>query len=164
MRNECCRVLKREQWVEYVCETLPRERAAIVARHIAACSECRQRSEELLSADRRLIAAAASLRESLPAVNPTALAAFDEWRQNASVPGFVPQRLLRLELFLTPICGFRTAERAMRVAARQALVDSVDLLTECHWPVFVKNLSSLVGALCGEFTGELLWRVGQTAA
>ncbi|MGH9665305.1 MAG: hypothetical protein ACRD9L_12860 [Bryobacteraceae bacterium] len=160
-----CRVLTREQWIEYVCETLPPERSVIVARHLAACPECRGKSDELLLADRRLVAAAALLRASLPDVNPAALEAFEEWRRNTSAgPVLVSRRLLRLELFLTPICGFRTAERAMGVAARQVLVDSVELLTEGHWAAFVKNLSSLVGALCGEFTGDLLWRVGQTAA
>lgn len=160
-----CPGLTHEEWIEYTCGTLPPGREAAVSRHIGGCAECRSKSEELIAAEHQLIAAAALLRESLPVGSQAALEAFEEWQRLApATPDFVPQRLVRLELFLTPVCGFRTAERAMRLAARQALVDSVDLLTERHWPLFVRNLSSLVGALCGEFTGDLLRRVGQTAA
>ena len=160
-----CRVLTREQWIEHICDTLPPERSAIVARHIDACPECRQRSEQLLLTEGRLIAAAGLLRDSLPVVTPAIEEAIGEWRRQLSPSSdLVPQRLLRLELFLTPICGFRTAERAMGIAAHQALAGSVGSLTEGNWPAFVKNLSSLVCALCGEFTGDLLCRVGQTVA
>ncbi|MEO7142120.1 MAG: hypothetical protein ABI165_01315 [Bryobacteraceae bacterium] len=160
-----CSSFTHEEWVEHACGSLPSSRQAEVEAHIARCAECREKSEELLLVDRRLIAAATLLRESLPAVSPAASQAFEEWiRLAAATLDFVPRRLLRLELFLTPICGFRTAERAMLIAARHALVESVDLLTERHWAAFVKSLSALVGALCGEFAGDLLWRVGQTAA
>lgn len=163
MRN----TFPRKEWVEYACDTLPPDRKAAMDKHIAECAECRAISAQLLQVDRRLVAAAALLRESLPPESIPAREAFEEWRNRVGVApesGFVPQGLLRMELFLTPICGFRTAERAMLVATRQALAESVDLLTEVHWPAFVDSLSSIASALCGEPAGDLLREIGRQAA
>lgn len=133
-------------------------------RHILTCGECATIHEQFQRIDRDLIAAVAILRESVPVSESSCEKAFETFWRNRQPDREIDdlsQRIIRLQLFLAPICGFGTAQRAMLAAAGRSAAESVELLTEIEWPAFVKHLSSIVGALCGEPSGRLLWRLGQ---
>ena len=135
--------------------------------HILRCEECDATSRTLRDVEGELLAAVAALRDSLPGLELSGERAYKRWRQRrvpALATEHVSRRIVRLQLFLAPICGFGTAERAMLAAAERSPVDSVELLTELEWPAFVKHLSSIVSALCGEPSGRLLWYIGQPMA
>lgn len=131
--------------------------------HISRCEECGATSRMLRDVEGELVAAMARFRESLPGLEASAERAYERWREQRETDQ-VSRRIVRLQLFLAPICGFGTAERAMLAAAERSPADSVELLTELEWPVFVKHLSSIVSALCGEPSGQLLWHIGQPMA
>jgi predicted anti-sigma-YlaC factor YlaD len=153
----------RQQWVEYTSGVAPVELTFEIDRHIGRCEECAQISRQFAEVDRELIAAVAALRDSIPVSEWSAERAYETWRrQRPSVAEAdrVSNRIVRLQLFLAPICGFGTAQRAM-LAAGESAAAPVDLLTELEWPAFLQHLSSIVGALCGEPAGRLLWYLGQ---
>ena len=154
----------RQQWIEYTCGEATTALRVAMDDHISRCEECGATSRMLRAVEGELVAAVASFRESLPGLESAAERAYERWREQR-VPALateqVSRRIVRLQLFLAPICGFGTAERAMLAAAERSPADSVELLTELEWPAFVKHLSSIVSALCGEPSGRLLWHIGQ---
>jgi hypothetical protein len=153
----------RQQWVEYTCGAAPMELQAAMEDHVSWCGDCREISRMFAHVDRELIAAATIFRDSLAGLESSGERAYEVWRQDrlpAWETDHVSRRIVRLQLFLAPICGFGTAERAMYAAAGR----SVELLTELEWPAFIKDLSSIVGALCGEPAARLLWHLGQPLA
>ena len=153
----------RQQWVEYTTELAPVELKIAMDRHTRTCGECAAILERFAEVDRELIAAVAILRESIPVSEWSAERAYDARQRRLPVreADDLEQRIVRLQLFLAPICGFGTAQRAMLVAAGRSAAASVEVLTDVEWPAFVKHLSSIVGALCGEPAGRLLWYLGQ---
>ena len=157
----------RQQWIEYTCGEATTALRVAMDDHISSCEECRATSRMLADVEGELIAAVAGFRDALPGLESSGERAFERWRERR-VPALeteqVSRRIVRLQLFLAPICGFGTAERAMLAAVERSPADSVELLTELEWPAFVKHLSSIVGALCGEPSGRLLWHIGQPMA
>jgi len=154
----------RRQWIEYTCGAAPLELQVAIEDHVAWCGDCRETSRMFEHVDRELIAAATIFSDSLSGLESSGERAYEVWRQER-LPAWendhVSRRIVRLQLFLAPICGFGTAERAMFAAAGRSTADSVELLTELEWPAFIKDLSSIVGALCGEPAAQLLWYLGQ---
>jgi hypothetical protein len=135
--------------------------------HMVSCHECRTISRTFEDVDRELVAAVTSFRDSFSGLESSGERAYELWRQErmpAWETDHLSRRIVRLQLFLAPICGFGTAERAMLAAASRSTADSVELLTEPQWPAFVRHLSSIVGALCGEPAAHLLWHIGQPMA
>jgi hypothetical protein len=143
------------------------ELQAAMEDHISCCGDCRAISRTFEDVDRELIAAVTILRDSFSGSELSGERAYEVWRQER-LPAWendhLSRRIVRLQLFLAPICGFGTAERAMLAAAGRSDADSVELLTELEWPAFIKDLSSIVGALCGEPAAGLLWHLGQPLA
>jgi hypothetical protein len=135
--------------------------------HIRSCEHCEAISRRFEQVDHELLAAVAILRDSLQGLESSGEQAYELWRWKR-MPAWegdqLSRRIVRLQLFLAPICGFGTTQRAMRAAAGRSTADSVELLTDLEWPAFVKHLSSIVGALCGEPAARLLWCIGQPAA
>ena len=156
----------RQQWVEYTCGAAPLELRFAIDDHMTRCEHCRAFSRMLEDVDRELIDAVAILRDSVSISEAQGERAYELWRerQTAWETDHLSRRIVRLQLFLAPICGFGTAERAMFAAAGRSKSDSVELLTEHQWPAFVKHLSSIVGDLCGEPAARLLWHIGQPMA
>ncbi len=132
--------------------------------HIGTCEECEAISLRLEHVERELTAAVAILHDSVGSLESAGEQAYELWRQRLPdwETDYHSERIVRLQLFLAPICGFGTAERAMVAAAGRSSADAVELLTESQWPAFVRHLSSIVGALCGEPAGRLLWHIGQS--
>jgi predicted anti-sigma-YlaC factor YlaD len=150
----------RQQWVEYTCGVAPPKLQFAMDQHIRNCEDCRALARRFEAVDRELIAAVALIHDTVPPLEISAERAYQLCiRQPAS--GCLDDRIDRLQLFLTPICGFGTAQRAMFAAAARSAANSVELLTELEWPSFVSHLSSIVGTLCGEPTGRVLWHIGQ---
>jgi hypothetical protein len=157
----------RQQWIEYACGDATTALRLAMDDHIANCADCRATSRMLADVEGELVAAVAIFRDSLPGLESSSGRAYELWRERrvpAAATDQVSRRIIRLQLFLAPICGFGTAERAMLAAAERSPADSVELLTELEWPAFVKHLSSIVSALCGEPSGRLLWHIGQPMA
>jgi predicted anti-sigma-YlaC factor YlaD len=157
----------RRQWVEYTCGAAPLELRAAMEDHIRDCADCRAISSTFEDVDRELVAAVTVFRDSVSSVEFAGDRAYKMWRQErlpAWETDHLSRRIVRLQLFLAPICGFGTAERAMLAAASRSTAGSVELLTEPQWPAFVKHLSSIVGGLCGEPSARLLWHIGQPMA
>ena len=154
----------RQQWIEYTCGEATTAVRVAMDDHMLRCAECRSTSRMFEAVEGELVAAMAMFRDSLPDLESSSERAYERWRERrtpAVVTEQVSRRIVRLQLFLAPICGFGTAERAMLAAAERSPADSVELLTELEWPAFVKHLSSIVSALCGEPSGRLLWHIGQ---
>jgi hypothetical protein len=158
----------RQQWVEYTCGAAPLELKFAMDDHIGRCHECAAISGSFEDIERELMEAVGILRESVPELEWRGERAYELWRNERPRPVaedgpalHLSQRIVRLQLFLAPICGFGTAQRAMLAAAGRSTVDSIEVLTELEWPGFVQHLSSIVGALCGEPAGWLLWHIGQ---
>lgn len=156
----------RQQWVEFTCGVAPLELKFAMDDHIGRCRECSAISRRFEDIERELMEAVGILRESVPELEWSGERAYELWRKERPVaePGpalNLSQRIVRLQLFLAPICGFGTAQRAMLAAAGRSTVDSIEVLTELEWPGFVQHLSAIVGALCGEPAGWLLWQIGQ---
>lgn len=152
----------RQEWVEYTSGVVAEDLKLSMDRHIRRCEECSgivRRFEEI---EHELVEAVAILRESVPVSEWSGERAYEALRREGlpERADLLAERILRLQLFLTPICGFGTVQRAMLAAAGQAAADSVERLTEREWPAFVGHLSSIVGALCGEPSGRLLWHLG----
>jgi hypothetical protein len=157
----------RQQWVEYTCGAAPVELQLAIEEHVSWCGDCRETSRMFEHIEGELIAAATIFRDSLSGLESSGERAYEVWRRER-LPGEdsdrLSRRIVRLQLFLAPICGFGTVERAMFAAAGRSTADSVELLTELEWPGFIRNLSSIVGALCGEPAALLLWHLGQPLA
>jgi predicted anti-sigma-YlaC factor YlaD len=146
----------RQQWVEYTSGVAPPKLQFAMDQHMRNCEECRAVAGRFETVDRELIAAVALIHDAVPPLEISAERAYQFCRQQPALG----DRIDRLQLFLTPICGFGTAQRAMFAAAARSAANSVELLTELEWPSFVSHLSSIVETLCGEPTGRVLWHIG----
>lgn len=154
----------RQQWVEYTCGEATTALRVAMDRHITSCAECRTTSRMFEQVEGELLAAVTTFRDSLPSLESASERAYEAWRERCTAAPEIDlpsRRIIRLQLFLAPICGFGTAERAMLAAAARSPADSIDLLTEREWPAFVKHLSAIVSALCGEPSGRLAWHIAQ---
>lgn len=149
-------------WLEFSEGGLPRDRETTMRQHIAACFECRQKVERLRCVESELHELGTRIRDSMTICDRRIQDAYRALRFAEDNP--VDERLMHLEVFVSGICGTRTADRALRAAAHHANAPSAGVITDRQWPDFVKKLSSIVGALCGEPAARLLYALGGTAA
>lgn len=154
-------------WLEFIEGCPPPDRERTMRQHLAACFECRQKVEQFRSIDRELREVGARIRDSVTICDQRIQNAYRALRflpDSEPKNNPVEQRLMWLEVFVAGICGTRTAERALRAAAQHANAASTQAITDRQWPDFVRKLSSIVGALCGEPAARLLYAIGWTAA
>ena len=71
----------------------------------------------------------------------------------------VQARLTFLEAILAPMCGARTASKALRAAAGATSASKLNFVTSENWEPFLERLTSFATVMCGD-TGANLIRVG----
>jgi anti-sigma factor RsiW len=89
--------------------------------------------------------------------------------QRAAWPSFksgadaspVRERLDRLESVMAPMCGSRTALRALQAAALGSPARSLEKVTRDNWTPFLTSLTSIAAVMCGETGAHLVWESGQ---
>jgi anti-sigma factor RsiW len=144
--------------MDYAIDEIERDRRGELERHLEACEACRAAVERIRMADREIARLARQLRESVPVPVDEIEQALARMRTRSATAA--PQQLVWLELFLTRMCGKHTAQRAISRAARETSAGPLESLGELQWEVFVLQLKSIVGQLCGEPAAQLLHAIG----
>lgn len=129
--------------------------------HFALCKECRNAASDLSAMEEHLRVSASIFRNALSMVNGPTEELFQKWilRGNDGYDDAF-HRMLRLKAFLSPICGYRTAERIMTRSSKRMLLGSLDTGSESEWLEFLQNVISTIEALCGGPTSRFLWEIG----
>jgi hypothetical protein len=73
----------------------------------------------------------------------------------------INQRLDALAAVMAPMCGSRTARKALSAAARVSPARSLEQVTWENWTPFLTSLKSIATVMCGETGAHLVWESGQ---
>src|SRR5262249_56639758 len=69
----------------------------------------------------------------------------------------IQQKLDALAAVMAPMCGTRTAIKALSAAAQISAARSLEWVTEDNWTSFLASLKSIAAVMCGETGASLVW-------
>ena len=157
-----------DQWASYL-DGEPNYRDQIEA-HLIGCRQCWEFNERMSRTASRLDAAGGAMRHHFPlpdGILHRSLARVLRRirRQNefpeSEQPVEVRARLDSLKEVLAPMCGSKTATRALAAAAMGSPARSLERVSEENWHPFLTSLKSIAVVMCGETGAHLVWESGQ---
>ena len=155
--------ISEQDWIDYLDGGLGAEVRDRIEAHLIGCLACWQLYDELARARAALREGGERLRAGL------ALSDEGMWaglhgvfaRIGTGAPDPVRARLGELEAVMAPLCGPKTAARAIRAAAVSSPARSLDRVTRDNWEPFLTSLTSIAAVMCGETGAHLVWESGQ---
>ncbi len=163
--------ISEQQWIDYLDQRLlGGDEHACIDAHLADCHECRELHRRMsrtvkslqemgFEVGRRFPVDEDQLHVSLAKVLARILDT--EARQQRLTHTGIQERLDQLEEMLALMCGSWTAVNALRVAAKNTLVNSLDELTTDNWTSFLKRLTAIAEVFCGDTGAKLVWEYGK---
>jgi hypothetical protein len=166
-----------QEWNDYLEGTADDQTRDRLEAHLIGCLSCWETYEQLAQATSALRCGGARVRAELSATDQDLLrgaratfgklaaaeskSAASDSTQPPAPEQLIPKRLDELEALLIPMCGSRTANRAMRTAAKTSPACSLEQVNAETWTPFLANLTSIAGVMCGETGAHLIWERGQ---
>jgi hypothetical protein len=154
------------EWNDYLDGRAAAELRDRIEAHFLGCLECWEFYERISTATRELFNAGEEARRSLTledrqlhAMLRRVFAQLRDEPQPASSQ--VRRRLNALEKVLAPLCGTMAAARAIQAAARNSPARSLEGVSQDNWEPFLKKLTAIAAAMCGETFASLVWERGQ---
>lgn len=140
------------QWLDYTEGRLSARERLQMDEHIASCSECRGRRDDMLRADEQLRTAAGETREAYQGNEGSVARIWDGVRfriRRALATGAEESvGLDQLRSILVSMFGAVTADGALKTAALRVNPE--------HRDHFASNLGVLVDVVCGDKAGRLV--------
>ena len=156
------------EWNDYLDGRATAEVRDRIEAHFLGCVECWEFYEQISGATQKLLEACDEARQVLTC---------DDWHLHAMLRGVfarlralepgsavnpqVQGQLNMLETVMAPFFGTRAAVNALHAAAKNSPARSLEQVTPDNWEPFLKNLSSIAAAMCGETLAGLIWERGQ---
>lgn len=162
-----------EEWNDYIEGQVDDETRDRVEAHLIGCLSCWEFYERMANATRALRVSGAGTR-AIFALHDRQLHAglrgvfakinaVEAEGRNAGAQSHrtIQQKLDALAAVMTPMCGSRTAIKALRAAAQVSPARSLERVTEDNWTSFLASLRSIAAVMCGETGARLVWESGQ---
>ncbi len=159
-----------QEWNDYVEGRAAAGLCDRIEAHMLGCWSCWELYEQLARATQALRAEGEQARVALPLTdadlraglqNVLARVAEAEASEHSQIRARIKQRIDALAAVLAPMCGARTADKALRAAAQDSPARSLERMTEDNWTPFLANLRSIATVMCGETGAHLVWESGQ---
>jgi len=157
-----------EEWNEYFDGGAAAEARDRIEAHIADCVSCWEFYEQMSAVTRALGEAGEEARHALPLDDPQLhrmlRGVFAEIRKGEAPvvrQSDVRQQLDSLETVMAPYCGPLAAVRVLHTAARHSPARSLAGVTPTNWEPFLKRLTAIAAAMCGDTFASLVWERGQ---
>ncbi|HJZ82857.1 MAG TPA: zf-HC2 domain-containing protein [Pyrinomonadaceae bacterium] len=164
-----------EEWNDYLeglADEATRDR---LEAHLIGCLDCWEFYEQMAHATGNLRIAGKRLRAELVLSDRQLHAGFERVfaklnNSETNGPGLsreplphqpIQQKLDALAALLAPMCGPRTALKALRTAANDSPARSLEQVTAENWTPFLANLTFIANVMCGETGAHLVWESGQ---
>src|SRR5262245_33749822 len=159
-----------EEWNDYIEGRTDNEARDRMEAHLIGCLSCWEFHERMATATRALVASGAGMR---------AVFALQDRRLNAGLRAVfakingaeaakrdrplraIQQRLDALAAVMAPMCGAKSAAKALRAAAQVSHARSLECVTEDNWTSFLTSLKTIAAVMCGETGARLVWERGQ---
>lgn len=157
------------EWNDYLDGGATPEVRDRIEAHLFGCLECWEFYDRLAGATRNLGAAGEEARQRLTLedrrLHAMLRGVFAQLQEGAPVGATqtqVQRRLSLLEKVLAPFCGPHAAVRALHAAAQNSPARSLERLTTENWEPFLKKLTAIAAAMCGESFASLVWERGRS--
>jgi len=153
------------EWMRYLEGALDRDAADRLEAHFIGCKPCWDYFDQLASAEEQLRLSGEAVRRELAICDRALYRALVSTvsrinRQETSADD-VLARLDYLRATMVPMCGARTVDRALKVAAEGSPARSLDGINDENWNPFLLSLTSIAAVMCGETAADLIWESGQ---
>src|SRR5262245_46056030 len=160
-----------EEWNDYIEGRTDGEARDRIEAHLIGCLSCWEFHERMATATRSLRASGAGMRAAFALqdrqLNAGLRAVFAKINEAEAAKRDRPLRAIQQRLdaraaVMTPMCGSRTAAKALRAAAQVSLACSLERVTEDNWTSFLTSLKTIAAVMCGETGARLVWERGQS--
>lgn len=152
------------EWNDYLDGAAATDIRDRIEAHLFGCLECWEIYDRLAGATRELNQAGEQARQRLTLddrqLHTMLRGVFAQLRDGAAQTQ-MQRRLSLLEKVLAPFCGPQAAVRALHAAAQQSPARSLERLTTEDWEPFLKRLTHIAAAMCGESFASLVWERGR---
>jgi len=156
------------EWNDYLDGRATDEVRDRIEAHLIGCLECWEFYEQMSGATQELLEAGEEARQGLTledrqlhAMLRGVFARLGTTEAGAAAPSCVQGQLNLLETVLAPFCGTQAAVSALHAAAENSPAHSLDRVTPDNWEPFLKKLTAIAAAMCGETFAGLVWESGQ---
>lgn len=158
-----------EQWLAYLDHELDASARDLLEAHILGCASCWEFNDRMARSTMQLAAQGRIARHSVPLtdehLHSSLSATLARIRGQEQVRGpwqtaEVKARILSLERVMAPMCGAKTAVKALRAAAQGSPAQSLDHVSQDNWTPFLASLRSIATVMCGETGAHLVWEWG----
>jgi hypothetical protein len=157
-----------EEWNEYLDGGATAATRDRIEAHIAGCVSCWEFHGRMSAVTRALGEAAEEARHALPLDDPQlhrmlrgVFAEIRNGEASLAPQSDVQQQLDSLETVMAPYCGPRAATRVLHTAARHSPARSLGAVTHANWEPFLRRLTAIAAAMCGDTFASLVWERGQ---
>jgi hypothetical protein len=156
------------EWNDYLDGRAPAEVRDRIEAHLIGCLECWEFYEQMSGATLELMTAGEEARQELTLEDRQlhvmlrgVFSRLGAGEAGSVVRAQVQGRLTVLETVLAPFCGTQAALCALQVAAKDSPARSLEQVTPDNWEPFLKRLTAIAAAMCGETLAGLIWESGQ---
>ena len=154
-----------QDWMKYFDGELEPAAVDRIEAHFIGCRLCWDFYDQMANAEERLRVGGEALRNERPLRERVLHRAIESTL--AQIRGYeqanndVRERLDHLRAVMAPMCGTRTVERALKLAAEGSPAKSLESITSENWKPFLSSLTSIAAVMCGETGADLVWESGQ---
>lgn len=156
------------EWNDYLDGRATAEARDRIEAHFIGCLECWEFYQKLKCVTQELQGAGEEARQELTLEDRQLRAMLQgvfrrirACEARAAVQEQVRGRLHQLEAVLAPFCGTRAAASALRSAAKKSPARSLEQVTPDNWEPFLKELTAIAAAMCGESFAGLVQERGR---
>jgi len=156
-------------WSDYLDGQATAQARDRIEAHLIGCLECWEFYERMSCATQELLEAGEEARQGLTVedrrLHAMLRGVFSRLRtgdSGAPEHSQVRRQLDALETVLTPFCGRQAAVRALHAAAKNSPARSLEQVTPANWESFLKKLTAIAAAMCGETFASLIREQGQS--
>jgi len=159
-----------QEWSDYFDQQLEPGECDRIEAHLIGCLTCWEFYERMAQTTERLRAGGAEMRHRFPLRDEQlhaglrgVFARIREAEASRTLPhrNSIQERLDFLEAIMAPMCGSRTAAKALHAAAKGSPAQSLAQVTPDNWTPFLTSLTSIATVMCGETGAHLVWESGQ---
>ena len=151
------------EWNDYLESTGDEESRNRLEAHLIGCMQCWELYDRLAQVQLGLKGGGERLRSSLSVSDRKLHAGRQATMEKIdwAAPPRIQQKIETLAAVMAPMCGSRTAQQALRVAAEKSPARLIEQVTEDNWAPFMQRLRSIASVMCGETGAHLVWESGQ---
>ncbi len=153
------------EWMLYLEGELDEAGVQNLESHLVGCKSCWEHFDQLAGAGEQLRITGEAIRRELTlcdrALYRALVSTVSRINRQEKPADDMKARLDYLRATMAPMCGARTVERALRLAAEASPAKTLDAVSAEHWNPFLLMLTSIAAVMCGETAADLIWESGQ---